>query len=192
MLKFDKQKLKQEIELYPDGDKDCNQCGFIIPITNFRTRNQHGKLYIVAKCRKCEQENNFIQYDRDKRRKRERKAANPERWKRKYKYQREWLKARPEYDKKYYHKDLKRSRDYSKKYWQNHLEKNRERANKAQRESVSAITDQYVKGLLNRQTGLAYNEIPTPLIKLKQLQILGKRTLKLKQNESHRTSQSNV
>lgn len=55
-----------------------------------------------------------------------------------------------------------------------------------------AVTDTYVKGLLMTQTGIARNEIPPQLVKLKKIQILGERIIKQKLNEPQATSRSNV
>lgn len=171
-----------------DGKKECSNCGMILSVDKFRVRQQHGKPYIVARCRKCEMEFNTVQCDKERRRFRNRKESNPDRYKRRYSYWKNWLAERPDYQKKIYHKDIKRARGYGAKYRNANRSSLRARATKRQQVNIKNITPQYAKGLIARGTGLAFKEIPVPLIKLKQLQIICKRSLKLKAHEPRTTA----
>ncbi len=135
------------------GLKECSACTIFLPLKKFRTRIQHGKPYIVARCRKCEQEFNKIQQDPEKRRLAERKRfAIPEKRENKNQYQTAWRK-----------KNISKNRAYHRK----NIKKN-----------VDEMSDLYIGRIIfHKKIGIP---IPHDLIKLKRLQLIAKRTLKIK------------
>lgn len=104
----------------PANLKECNDCKRFLRLDKFRSRIQHGKPYIIAKCRECEVEYNKKWHDPEKRRIAERKRfANPKRRDRKNKYQRKWR--------------------------ENNIEKNRSYHRKSIKKNVDGLTDSYIK-----------------------------------------------
>lgn len=138
--------------------KECKQCGNILPVGDFRTRMQHGRPYVIARCRKCENEYNAVHHDKELKKQGERKRfSNPKNRKRKNKYQIKWRK-----------KNILKNRAYHRK----NIKKN-----------VDEMSDLYIRRMIfHKKNGI---HIPSELIKLKRLQLIAKRTIKLKQNEPH-------
>ena len=138
--------------------KECNQCKIYLSLDKFRTRTQYGKPYMVAKCKRCEYENNQAQCDRERRKETERRRfSNPERRERKNDLQRRWRE-----------KNIEKNRNYHKK----NIKKN-----------VDELTDSYIgRMIFHVKCGIP---VPADLIKLKRLSLICKRTLKTKLNGSH-------
>jgi|SRR6185437_11716696 len=151
-------------KITPDGLKECSLCETYLPIDKFRVRKgffKSGKDLVLARCKKCEQEMNKMQQDPEKRRNAERRRFSlPEKKKERNRYQNE-IRA----------KNVHKYRGYHKKYI---------------KKQVDELTDNYISRQLTQNKSSV--PIPQDLIKLKRLQILAKRTLKIIKHESQRTT----
>lgn len=133
--------------------KICTSCEMKLSVENFRKRIQHGKLYIIARCRKCEVRFNGLQRDREQNRITERKRfSNPIRKNKKNKYQKEWRS-----------KNIEKNR----KYHKTHIKK-----------QVDNLTDNYITRTMFRNSKVI---VPLELIEAKRINLQIKRLLKQKQ-----------
>lgn len=150
-----------------------------MPLNKFRHRTQRGLPYIVARCRQCEQEYNSLHHDKERKKQRERERyLDPEKRKKRLEYKRRWVNERPGYYKKRYHNDIEKQRERDKKYRQNNIDNVRKGQRERARKRRNEISDLYVKGVVSKQIGIAFREIPPSFIKLKKIQIKAKRILK--------------
>ena len=137
-------------QIYINGYKECTQCKTFFSIEKFRTKIQHGRPYIIAKCRKCESETQQMNYDREKRRIREREFySSPENKKKKNEYRKNWNRI--------------------------NADKSRVFARNSCKKSVAELHDHYLVKLMFRGRALP---VPKDLLKLKRLQLICKRELK--------------
>lgn len=164
--------------------KRCNRCNKTKSDDSFRIRYEKRKgnfYYLNNTCRKCDSELSTI-YRSSVKDNLDWKQKNRER-SNKYRLDsidivrertqaRRQSKAYKEYRKKYIQKNKNRIMKQERICKRRYHEKNRD-----------ALTDTYIINRLTQKSPLSKNEIPPALIKLKRLQIICKRSLKLKQNE---------
>jgi hypothetical protein len=166
----------KEVLLNKKGKKFCNQCEQEKPYSEFSIC-KNSFLHI---CKKCKNSNGREKFRTDEDyRKRRLQDSHIHRENNK-----EWYKE-------YNHNRLDKGRVYGKAYRDRHIEKVRARGKKNQMVSRQTLSDRYLKQLINKHSAPA-NYIPPQLIKLKRLQILGKRILKQKSNGSRTTTRPNV
>lgn len=135
------------------NEKECNTCCVTKKIESFRIRVIRGYEYTVARCKQCESKISKSQVNLDNKRKTDRvRNSIPENRKRKNKLQRDWRAKNIEKNRAYHRKNIKKN--------------------------VDGLSDNYISRLMDPEH-LAKGEIPPPLIKLKRLNLICKRTLKI-------------
>lgn len=145
-------------------EKRCNGCKKIKDISFFNKRKTtYGDRVARHLCRECEKGYNDIHHDPLKKTEYQNKIRTTTNW-------------RKDYDKKYREKNADTIRESGKKW---------------AKKNISEATDYYIRRLLSNNVG--NTEIyPPELIKLKRIQLICKRTLKIKENEPRRATQQSI
>lgn len=175
--------------------KVCTRCKINKENESFRTRSEQRRgrerfYYLNNTCRQCDCELRKEYYEKVKdipefklkNRDRVKKYAKENRdivieKKREYRQTDKYKENRCDYIKKNGVK-IKAQEKICKRRW---FEKNRDQ-----------LTDMYVGKILTQRTPLSWNELPSDIIKLGRLQIICKRTLKIKENEPRGTTQQSI
>lgn len=183
-------KCTREYLLHLVGEKECPKCNKIKSYSDFRPNKEWYDRF----CKPCR---NIIQNEkyhtdsqfRNKHKESSSASAKKHRAKRTESF-RKWKQRNPD-------KVLKIRLAYMRKHKINnrkYIEANKEKISAKNKEWRTKIChdldDKYITYYLRSKIGI--REIPAPLIKLKRLQILAKRTIKLKHNEPQTTSRPNV
>lgn len=155
----------------------CKKCTTDRPLDRFRMRTKRGYSWRQGTCMNCEAEAQLKRHN-NKKDIPEYKEVNRDRTKR---YRLDNIDVVRE-------KDLIRKQtDHYKEYRKKYIAKNKEKIFKQEQISKrryneknrDALSDIYVaRKIIGKSTGIASGEIPIALIKIKRLQLLGKRILK--------------